>query len=482
MNLKRLSILLLLIATISCTSNKIDSKKATQILQLDSLFSYSYQKGLFNGAVLITKNDEIIYKKAFGYENKQTKQKIDENSVFYVASLSKQFTAMAIMILKEKGKLSFNSKIKEFFPEYPDRLKEITVKQLLNHTSGILDNEYYKLVNPNNKQVIELLLKDESTKANAGEFFRYSNSGYVLLATIVEKISKMPMDEFFKNEIFNPLQMENSTAKREEVLNLNNLVSGYGITGEEATYKSSVIGPSGIYATLNDLQKWNKGLNNFTLVSKETLQLAFTNGIVSDGEIVIKMDGEDMGYGFGWITSNKNNKKYVNHDGFVEGFRTLIKKNLTDGYDYILLTNHGVKLAMTEMKTAIDLILEESKYQQPKMPVINQILAKIEAKDFSAIYEEVYHNIIKKKLDFNEGSLNSIGYRYLGENKFKEAIAIFKLNTKLNPQSANAFDSLAEGYFKNKQFDLSKSNYQKSLVLDATNTNAKIMLYKIVKM
>ena len=118
MKLKLIVIFLVTFSVVSCIDKRVDSKKEKQIQQLDSLFNYSYSNSLFNGAVLVTKNDTVIYKESFGLENKQTKKAINENSIFYLASVSKQFTAMAIMILEEKGKLSFESTVEDFFPEF----------------------------------------------------------------------------------------------------------------------------------------------------------------------------------------------------------------------------------------------------------------------------------------------------------------------------------------------------------------------------
>jgi CubicO group peptidase (beta-lactamase class C family) len=386
---------------------------------------------------------------------------------------------MAIMILAEKGKISYDDKVKDLLPNHPKNLKDIKLRQLLNHTSGILDNEYYKLVNPNNKKVLETLFKNETTEIKSGEFFRYSNSGYVLLALIVEEVSKKPIEEFYKKEIFEPLNMESTTAKKAEVKGLKNLVTGYSLTGEKSVYESSVVGPSGIYSTLNELEKWNKALNNNELVTYETLQEAFINGNLNKNKISIKMFGEDYGYGFGWAIQNKNNKKYVNHDGFVDGFRTLIKKNLTDGYDYILLTNHGSKLAMPEIISGIDTILEKGKYRQPLIPVINQILSKIASKEISDISEDVYNNVIENNLNFNERSLNRLAYKYLRKNRLKVAIQVFELNTKLFPESSNTYDGLGEAYFNDKQYNSSKRHYQKSLELNPKNENAIMMLNNI---
>ena len=479
------SLLIVLSIVTSCLNNsKAQSeKKNIQPRQLDSLFNFSHSNGMFNGAVLVTKNDSVIYKKSFGFANETTKEKITPESVFYIASVSKQFTAMGIMILQQQGKLSYDHKIKEYFPNYPIYLENITIRQLLTHTSGITDTEYYKLTNPSNKDVFESLMKQDSLELENGKTFRYSNSGYVMLALIIQKISGKPIDQFFNEEIFEPLEMKNTTANKIIIEKITNKVDGYNLIGSKVDYKSSVVGPGGIYSTLNDLEKWSKALNTNKLISKKTLNEAFENGKLNEGSISINMNGQKYGYGFGWMPYEKNGKKYVQHDGSVESYRSLIKKNLSDDYDYIFLTNQGAKLAMNELTKSIDTILEQSKYQKPKIPIINKILSELKINGSSKLASNIKNKIDKNPNDYSidENSINGLAYTFLRDNQPKIAIEVFKLNTVLNPKSANAFDSLAEGYFSNDQFKLSKENYQKSIELNPENKNAKVMIERIEK-
>jgi len=477
-------LIVLSIVTLCLNNSKAQSqKKNIQSRQLDSLFNFSHSNGMFNGAVLVTKNDSVIYKKSFGFANEKTKEKITPESVFYIASVSKQFTAMGIMILQEQGKLSYDQKIKDFFPNYPIYLENITIRQLLTHTSGITDTEYYKLTNPSNKDVFESLMKQDSLELENGKTFRYSNSGYVILALIIQKISGKPIDQFFNDEIFEPLEMKNTTANKGIIEKITNKVDGYNLIGSKVDYKSSVVGPGGIYSTLNDLEKWSKALNTNKLISKKTLNEAFQNGKLNEGSISINMNGQKYGYGFGWMPYENNGKKYVQHDGSVESYRSLIKKNLSDDYDYIFLTNQGAKLAMSELTKSIDTILEQSKYQKPKIPIVNKILSELKINGSSKLASNVKNKIDKNPNDYSidENSINGLAYTFLRDNQPKIAIEVFKLNTELNPKSANAFDSLAEGYFSDDQFKLSKENYQKSIELNPENNNAKVMIERIEK-
>lgn len=255
------------------------------------------------------------------------------------------------------------------------------------------------------------------------------------------------------------------------------------ISGSEVDYKSSVIGPGGIYSTLNDLEKWNRALNTNELVSEKTLKEAFKNGILNGDSISINMNGQEYGYGFGWMPYEKNGKKYVQHDGTVESYRSLINKNLTDGYDYIFLTNQGGRLAIDELTTSIDNILEKSEYKIPEIPIANKIVKEFVANDVKITIVKIKNAISKNPKDYSidENSINRLAYTYLRDGQINIAIEVFKLNKELYPNSYNAFDSLAEGYFSNAQYELSKENYQKSLDLNPENTNAKVMIDSIEK-
>lgn len=479
------SLLVALLFFTSCAkdSNSQLEKTNVQAQQLDSLFNFSHANGMFNGAVMVAKNDTLIYKKAFGYANIETKVEISPESIFYIASVSKQVTAMGIMMLQEQGKLSFDDKIKDFFPNYPAYLQDITIRQLLNHTSGLTDTEYYKLTNPSNEDVLEILMKQDALELETGKTFRYSNSGYVMLALIIQQVAGKPVDRFFNQEIFIPLEMKNTTATKTLVETSPQKALGYNQIGTKSKYQSSVIGPGGIYSTVDDLEKWNRALNSNELVSSQTLSEAFENGELSDGPISVTINDQAYGYGFGWLQYQEDGRNYVQHDGEVDGYKSFIKKNLTDGYDYIFLTNQGKSLAMDELTKAIDHILEESEYTQPLIPIANLIVKELEAEELTIAIRKIKRAISKNPEDYNinESSINGLAYTYLRDDQKNIAVEVFKLNSEVFPNSFNAFDSLAEGYFSIGQFGLSKANYQKSLALNPDNTNARDMIELIEK-
>jgi CubicO group peptidase (beta-lactamase class C family) len=158
--------------------------------KIDSLLNYCNENGMFNGSIAIAKNDTVIFKKSYGLTEKESSKKINSETLFYLASVSKQFTAMSIMILQEKGLLEYEEPVVKYLPELKSLGSKVTIRQLLNHTSGISDRLYYKLKKPNNQEVIEALKTLKPAEfGNSIQNFRYSNSGFILLDSIIEKIS-----------------------------------------------------------------------------------------------------------------------------------------------------------------------------------------------------------------------------------------------------------------------------------------------------
>ncbi len=185
-------------------------------LQLDSLFGKLHDDGRFNGNVLIAEKGTVIYKKSFGLANEATKQPLNENSVFELASCSKQFTAMAIAILNYQGKLKYDDPVYKYIPEL-GFYKKVTIRNLINHTSGmpayedLLDSVWDKSKIATNKDVIKIL-KDykPSLHFEPNSRYEYSNTGYALLAVVIERVSKISYPAFLKKYIFNPLKMQHS--------------------------------------------------------------------------------------------------------------------------------------------------------------------------------------------------------------------------------------------------------------------------------
>ena len=321
---------------------------------LDSIINACYDNGTFNGTVLVSDNKKVVYRRAFGYANRETKEMLIPESVFYLASVSKQFTAMAIMILNERNKLSYDDKLIKYFSEFQSYAGMVTIRHLLTHTSGIPD--YFGLniykTDLKNRDVFEALIKLESLDFMPGSMYEYSNSGYVLLAMITEKVSGIPFHEFMKENIFYPLGMTNTMVYDESKPIIKNRVIGYNGDGSPNDYRILTSGAGGMFSNLDDLFLWDQALYANDLVSYTARYEAFSPMILNNGD--------KSNYGFGWLILDNEMGRIVRHSGSLFGFRTHITRDLTGKDAYIILSNNGDAFDMNTIIGAIKAFLNPS--------------------------------------------------------------------------------------------------------------------------
>lgn len=482
--MKRNTIVLTFLLTCILVGSNLfpDTKEA----KFDALFKHCKANRQFNGNVLVAEKGKIIYHRAIGIAAYNPVKPLQIDSQFRLGSVTKQFTAMAIMILKEKGKLDYKDDIRKYLPELP--YKDITIHHLLTHTSGMPDyiTLFRKHWDPDKKKpaekkladnddVIKLLAKyHPAVLFKPGEKWRYSNTGYVLLASIVSRAAKEPFEKFLHNNIFKPLDMTRSlvySAIRDDPM--KDRVYGYRLALESSdylpndfNYMNGIAGDGAVYSTTSDLLRWDRALDTEKLVSKETMELAFTP--------VTLNDGSTFDYGYGWgIEKTKTGEKRVRHGGGWVGFVTFIARDIEEDNTIILLTNHSSRY-LTAIRKAVDNILHDTPYTLPKLPISRVIAKTILAKDIQSAIQQ-YHQLKKSspdKYNFGERELNALGYRLIQLEKVVEAIEIFKLNVELFPKVWNTYDSLGEAYMLNGNVKLSIVNYKKSLELNPKNTNA----------
>lgn len=341
---------------------EIDNSAATQkkSVAIDSLLSKLHKNKKLNGTVLVSENSKVIYSGAFGYANWETKEKLQTSSCFRLGSVSKQFTAMAIMILKEQGKLSYEDDIRKHLPGLP--YKDITVRHLLVHTSGLSDYmalfekhwDAKKLAYGND--VLELFIRHHpKIDFRPGEKFEYSNTGYALLGCIINHASGVSYDEFMKTNIFEPLGMNDSVCSTgDKDQPIRKRVYGHNRKRKNIDYHylNGILGDGGIYSTTGDMFKWDQGLCTETLVKQTTLEEAWTPYTLNDGSS--KND-----YGFGWSLDRGDKEDSIEHGGSWAGFSTKIRRDLKRGNSIIILTNMNGRVA--NVVNSIDDILKEKK-------------------------------------------------------------------------------------------------------------------------
>ncbi len=319
---------------------------------IESLAREAGEKGLFTGTWLYAENGLIVSKGAVGWRDPGNQLPVREDSLFDLASVSKHFTATAVMLLRKRGLLSLEDEITKFFPEIP--YKGVTIRHLLNHTGGLPD--YMEWVEktakeentiPGNDIMVRFLCENgEEPSFAPGEKFEYSNTGYCLLAQIVEKASGVFFDDFMKKNIFEPAGMSATRLihRRKDHLTVENLAygmvldkNGRYILPDDAEGSDHCVVPldgvSGdgiVHTNIFDLLTWDRVQREEKLLSKEEQEMMYTPGKLNNGEDAGQDDEEGaVGYGFGWdIFSDPEYGRIIAHSGGWPGYNTWYQRFL----------------------------------------------------------------------------------------------------------------------------------------------------------
>jgi CubicO group peptidase (beta-lactamase class C family) len=313
-------------------------------------------------AVLVRKDGRTVLERGYGMRDLRAGLPIDKSTDFRLASFTKQFTAMAILLLVHDGKLRYDEHLTDVFPEFPAYGKTITIRNILNHTSGLVAYEdlmgkQYAGKSPeeipqiHDAGVLALMEQQTGTKFPPGTRWEYSNSGYCVLAMVVEKLSGMPFGEFLRQRIFEPSGMSRTLAFEygKEVVPER----AYGYTNDAGVWletdqspTSATLGDGGIYTNLEDLAKWDDALRKHTLLSAEEFQPAITpaappESVSSSGapNSFTDPDGKPVSYGFGWFLDPYRGHERMWHTGSSMGFRTVIERFTKDNLTVIILSN-----------------------------------------------------------------------------------------------------------------------------------------------
>jgi len=319
----------------------------------DELFCRLIKEKKPGAAVLVVLKDQVVFKKGYGVTDLRTSNPIDSQTNFRLASLTKQFTAAAIMLLVREGKIKYETTLTEIFPDFPAYGQKITIRHLLHHTSGLPD--YEDLMPPYNgqkpveeiqikdREVLALLKQTSSPQFEPGTRWAYSNSGYVLLGLIVEMMAGQPFDEFLRERLFLPLGMENTLAYIRGKNEVPHRAYGYRKRNgqwqeSDQSPTSATLGDGGIYSNLEDLAKWDRALRHQTFLKKEELDLLLTP-VVVNGPGPVEPDGTPAAYGFGWFLNPWRGFRRMWHYGETSGFRTAIQRFLDRQLTVIVLAN-----------------------------------------------------------------------------------------------------------------------------------------------
>lgn len=292
--------------------------------KLDEILKNHFNPSQPGCEVLVAKHGQIIYKKAFGSADLELNVTLNPDMVFNLASITKQFTAVAILQLVEQGKISLQDSLQKFIPDFPSKGHIITIENLLTHTSGIKDymqidypNSYMERLDYRPKQLIDSF-KNFALEFEPGTKFSYSNSGYYLLGYIIEKITGKRYQSYVQDNLLTPLGLIHTYFDSAGIV-IPNRVNGYqkdDTVFKNADYWSPTIeyAAGGLISNVDDLFKWHNGLYSYRILKKENLQKAFTSFQLKDGT--------STDYGYGWFLKTSNGIKSIEHAGGIPGFIT----------------------------------------------------------------------------------------------------------------------------------------------------------------
>jgi CubicO group peptidase (beta-lactamase class C family) len=343
----------------TCASDDLQNK-------IDALLSSVTKPGAPGLAVVVKQHGRVVFAKGYGVRSSRSSKKIDADTNFRLASVTKQFTAMAVMLLVRDKKLNYEQRLSDIFPDFPAYGQNITVRNLLNHTSGLPD--YEDLMEKEEKahgprwsaehqiqdaKVLALLEKESAGKFAPGTSWAYSNSGYVVLGMIVAKVSGEPYGDFLHQRIFAPLHMKHSLVYVKGKNEVPARAYGYSVehgqlreTDQSST--SATLGDGGIYSNVNDMAKWDEALEKHTLLTEEEMQPALTPVRLANGSEPHWPEqpdddnlapGKPVAYGFGWFLNPYEGHTRMWHSGSTMGFRTVIQRFPNDDVSIVILCN-----------------------------------------------------------------------------------------------------------------------------------------------
>ena len=366
----------------------------SRVARIDSVFGEWVAGGDYNGSVLVAENGKIIYQKSFGKADWSVNRLLNNESVFELASVSKQFTAMGILMLVNEGKLTLDDSLRRFFPELP--YHNVTIRQMLHHTSGLPD--YMELFGKHwdpekiavNEDIVSLMATHRPEPMfSPGTAWAYSNTGYALLASVIARVSGKSFGDFLREKIFEPLEMKNSFvySRRLEKKEIDNYAFGHVFDSTKKEYTlpdhlpsfatmvytlDGIQGDGCVNSTTGDLFKWHQALNKGGLISDTLMKQMFTPVSTGSGA---------LGYGFGWIISpSKTYGRMASHSGSWPGYFTYIERHLDNDKLIIFLQNNGKGLIPASKVRSILYNLDVEK-------LVEQPVSPEEMKSYAGVYE-----------------------------------------------------------------------------------------------
>lgn len=429
--LKKTGITILLILVTTPVISQTHKQK------IDKLLNTYVDLQQFNGSVLVAEKGEIILEQGYGMANFEWNLKNASDTKFRLASITKQFTAMLVMLAVQDNKLQLNTPITHYIPDYPkDNGNQITAHNLLTHTAGIPDistvDNYFNQISylPHTPQELIELFWHKPLEFKPGSQFSYSNAGYMVLGVLLERIYKKPFETLLEERIFEPLSMKNSGYDNHSDVILNR-ASGYVLHGNRvmnANYKNMSVpyAAGGIYSTVGDMYLWDQALYNYTLLSENLTKQMFTPF--------------KSNYAYGWEVEEQvgaDGKTYplLAHSGAINGFGTVVRRYTKEKQLIVLLDNRSGQ-ENEHIANNIFNILNDYSIVEPQKS-LSQIALTANG--------QVLLDVIQVR-SINKFEIHQVAYQLLNDKKPKDAMLLFRYNTNNHPNSTPSFIGLGKAY------------------------------------
>ncbi len=449
---------------------------APQSAEMDAYLRAAVAHDQFSGTVLVARDGVPTFVRGYGMANYELAVPNGPDTVFRIASLTKQFTAAAILHLQERGRLNIDDSICTYLDNCPATWRPIIIRQLLTHTSGIPNfsslpdwDERLSVLHYTPPQFVALF-RDLPLEFEPGSGFRYSNSGYFLLGLIIERASGQAYASYLQEHFFGPLGMTH-TGHYDDRRLIPGLANGYdwaanGFVNAEYITNVTPSGNGGLYSTVGDLLRWDQALYSNRLLSEQSLQAMFTP--------------VRNNYGFGWIMQERFGRPLQGHSGSVAGFSTFLLRIPSERLTVVVLSNSDRTSASKAALMLAAIALGED-YELPTEQLRDALWRVLLAEGTAAALAHLRaaHEAAPDEAEETEETLNDFGYDLLGSGRIAEAIGVFQLGTELFPESANAFDSLGEAYLRGGQRAAAIRSYERALALDPENAHAERILHAL---
>lgn len=471
--------------------------------EIKDFFSTLAKNNLFNGSVLVSKSGETIFSNFYGYSNIEKKEKINEKSQFTIASVSKTFTAVAILQLKQKGKLNIDDPVQKYLLDFP--YPNVSIRHLLSQTSGLA--QYHRLFDNamkekpektfSNEDIIPALIENKVPLSFApGDKWEYNNVNYCLAALIVEKVAGISFRDYLEKNIFEPAKMKDSFLPKNRKLKEPNQVELYTYPNFYSTSvanvqtlketflideKSNFYGPGGIVSIALDLYKYQKALFSHQILGKKELEEALTPSKLNDGKTAsYRADEKEIAYGLGWqIYTNDNNEKIVFHDGLNTGLTSILLHNVTKNNTVVLLSNTASPVFTTANEVLK--LIDNKPYKIPLQNlsrVYGSLLESGNKEKANQLLEEYLKN--PNSYEATERDFNRLGYQFLRLQKTDNSLQTFAAAALIFPNSSNIYDSYGEALLQSGKKEDAIKMYQKSVELNPDNENGKKILKELL--